>query len=93
MFVLLVLGSTTYVASIFVRWANRTLFESYHNDDEVEVVLGENPQQGNPQSHTYAVLYNVDAPSSHSLSLLLVLSVPGSLNCNVTFAGLCIGVV
>ncbi len=31
MFVLLVLGSTTYVASIFVRWVNYMLFESYHS--------------------------------------------------------------
>ena len=83
MFVLLVLGSTTYVASIFVRWVNHVLSEFYHNG----LVCGEMLGKCNRQTHKYAILYDVDAPSSHSLSLLLVSSVLGCLNCTVTFAG------
>ena len=51
MFVLLVLGSTTYVASIFVRWVNHMQFESYHNGVGVEVVLGEIPKRQPTDSH------------------------------------------
>lgn len=56
MFVLLVLGSTTYVASIFVRWVNHMLFESYHNDIEVEVVLGEIHNRAT-HSHTHVLFF------------------------------------
>ncbi len=88
MFVLLVLGSTTYVASIFVRWVSHMLFNSYHNGVGVRVLRGDFPGKRNTRTHTSFILDNVDATSSHSLSLRPVLSVLGSLNCTVTFTGL-----
>ena len=57
MFVLLVLGSTTYVASIFVRWVSHKLFESYHNGIGVVGVLDEICKKRNLQTHIYAMLY------------------------------------
>ncbi len=87
MFVLLVLGSTTYVASIFVRWVNYTLFESYHSGFRVKLVCGEMLGKCNPQNHKYAILCGFVENATHkSTNMLFFLFLPGQPGITLGFS-------